>query len=292
MKKGKIIKKEAREEAKEDKEETNSLHIIARGAGIVFLGMIIGKIIGYFYVMLIARLGTEQYGLLNLGFAVVALLSTIALLGFDYGIFRYIPFYSARKDKSRIKGALFSAIYISFPPSILFAILLFIFSTQVATIFFHNILLAPLLRVFCFMIPLIVLGTIFLTSFRAFKRVEYEVAFKEIVEKALRLGLAFIFIFLGLSLSWIAFSYVASAFVIMIISFYILNKKIFKLFDKIKPIFYKKELLAYSLPLMLSGIMVFTIAWADTLMLGYFKTSSDIFLYILRFCIVALTDSW
>lgn len=288
MKKSKIIKKEAREKdkeskkekkEKEQKEELVSLKTIARGAGIVFVGMVIGKIIGYLYVLLVARLGTEQYGLLILGFSIVSLLSIVAVLGLDLGISRYIPFYSARKDRGRIKGTLFSALFVALPISVLFTIIVFFFSNQIATIFFHNILLAPLLRVFSLMIPLAALGSIFLASFRAFKRVEFEVGFKEIGEKAIRLVLVFIFILVGLSLSWIAFSYVASALVILIFSILILNKKVFNFLDKTKPIFYTKELLNYSLPLLFSGILVFVITWTDTFMLGYFKTVSDVGIY-------------
>jgi len=277
MKKRKEKKKEDKQ--KEDDEEIKSLKTIVKGAGIAFIGLILGKIIGYLYTILVARLGTEQFGLLNLGLAVVSLLSIISVLGLDLGILRYIPFYSARNDRARVKGALISSLSITLPLSLFFAILVFIFSNQISTIFFHNILLAPLLKIFSFTIPLSALGSILLTSFRAFKRVEYETGFKEIGEKSIRLILTLIFIFIGLSLAWITFAYVASAMAVLIASIYILNKKVFNLFDKTKPIFYTKELINYSLPLLFSSILIYIITWTDTFMLGYFKTASDVGIY-------------
>lgn len=268
------------EKGLESEELNHSLTKIAKGAGIVFFGMVIGKILGYFYTIFVARLGAEQFGLLNLGFSVVSLLSIIAVLGLDQGILRYIPFYSARNDKRKVKGALLSSLFIALPLSILFALLVFIFSNQISTSFFHNIALAPLLRIFSFMIPLSTIGSILLASFRAFQRVEYEVGLKEITEKAIRLLATLLLVFFGFGVIGATYSYLISAVIVFVLAIFILEKKVFPIFARrIKAKYYAKELLSYSIPLLLTSVLVFVIVWIDTLMLGYFRTASEVGIY-------------
>lgn len=276
----KKLKKTVIKEAEEKRDENHNLKIIAKGAGIVFLGMIIGKIIGYFFVMFIARLGTEQYGLLTLGFAFVSFFTAIPLLGLDNGLLRYLPYYRSKRDLSNVKGAITSSLKICVPLSLFIAIIIFIFTDQIANYFFHNPQLAPILRIFSFIIPFSVITTLFSSTFRAFKRIEYVVGLKEILEKSIRLLAAFLLISFGLGIMGAAYSFLISEIFIFLVAILILEKKVFPIFrTKVKANHHIKELLDYSIPLMLSGIMVFMVAWADTLMLGYFKTASEVGIY-------------
>jgi len=51
-----------------------SLRKIAKGAGFVLLGTIIGRSFGYGSRLIIARLGASDYGLVALGFAVMSII--------------------------------------------------------------------------------------------------------------------------------------------------------------------------------------------------------------------------
>ena len=51
-----------------------SLRKIAKGAGIVLIGTIIGRAFGYGSRLIIARLGASDYGLVALGFAVMSII--------------------------------------------------------------------------------------------------------------------------------------------------------------------------------------------------------------------------
>ncbi len=262
-----------------EKEEKSSLRTIAKGALFVIIGSFLGKFIAYFYVMFVARLGTEKFGLLNIGSTVASLFVTIALLGLDSGLLRYIAYYKGKKDKPRIKSAILSSLKICVPLSILFTALIFIFSEQISLYVFHNAQLVPILRIFSFLIPFSVLSTIFFASLRAFKRADYAIGLTEVVEKGVRLLIAFFLIKLGFDIAGASYSFIISMFVVFVIAFLIHEKKIFPILTKIKPKYYTKELLHFSLPLMFSGIMLFIISWIDTLMLGYFKDASQVGIY-------------
>jgi O-antigen/teichoic acid export membrane protein len=278
MEKGQIAKQNKKQ--KKEDEHIHSLTQIIKGAGIVFFGMVLGKIIGFFYTMIVARIGTEQFGLLNLGLSVVSLVVIFSLLGFDSGILRYIPYYHGKGDKSRIKGALTSSFRICLPLSIFLMAIVLIFSPYIAVSFFHNQKLIPILRIFALMIPFSVVTTLLLASFRAFRRVDYQVGLNEIAEKVIRLLTTFLLISWGFGILGATYSYLISIVLICIISLFILEKRVFPVFDKkIKSVYYFKELSSYSLPLMFANIMIFLIAWTDTLMLGYFRTASEVGIY-------------
>ena len=63
---------------------------MAKGAVIVFFGMLLSKALAYLYVALLARLGSSEYGLLSLGISIVSFISIFSLLGLNTGIIRYI----------------------------------------------------------------------------------------------------------------------------------------------------------------------------------------------------------
>ena len=85
-----------------------SLKTIAKGATLVFIGMFVSKLLTYFYRIVVARIGTEQYGLLSLALAFFWILTTISLVGLGTGVIRYFAFYKAKEDKERMKGVIFS----------------------------------------------------------------------------------------------------------------------------------------------------------------------------------------
>ena len=275
MKEGKTIKKEV-----EDKEEISSLKVILKGAGIIFAGMVLGKILGYFYTIIVARLGTEPYGMLHLGYSLVSFLTIFSLLGFQNGILRFVPYYLAKNDKARVKGVIFSALKVCIPISLILAVLMFFFSDKIAIIFFHNQNLVPFFQIFSIMLPFATLGTIFLAIFTAFQKVKYEVLNREIIERTTRLAFTLVFLALGLGIIGASISYVISAFVVFIVSFIILEKKVFPILKtKIKAEYYTKEIFKFSLPLVFSAFLLFIVGWTDTLMLGFFKTVSDVGIY-------------
>src|SRR3989344_738497 len=159
-----------------------SLKSITKGAGIIFIGVFISKLLGYIYRLIIARIGTEQYGLLSLGIAIFGVSTTLALLGLNQGILRYISFYKAKNELSKIKNVLISSFKITLPLSLILAIFLFIFSNWISITFFHNPNLSLIIKIIAIALPFEVIKHILLNTFKAFQKVKYEVYIKCITE--------------------------------------------------------------------------------------------------------------
>lgn len=116
-----------------------SLRKIAKGAGIGLAGTFIGMALGYLSRMVIARfLGASDYGLISLAFAGMAIAATLSMVGLPAGILRYVSFYKGKKDKGRIKGTIISALKITLPLRLFFAVILFWHASWILIHVFHD----------------------------------------------------------------------------------------------------------------------------------------------------------
>lgn len=253
---------------------------IAKGAIIVFLGMLLSRALAYLYVTLVARLGSSEYGLLSLAMVTVSFISIFATLGLRIGIIRYTAYYRGKKDNKRIKGSIVSSLKLSLPLSLVLMALLFIFSEKISILIFHNASLIPILRIFSLSLPFISLSDLFLGVIVGFQKIEYQILVKEIITNVVKLLLTFIVIYLGYNLIGVSIVYVISVIITAILAFYFLQKKVFPFFKtKVVPVLLTKELFLFSFPLIFGSILTLIIKWTDVLMIGYFRTTSEVGIY-------------
>ncbi|MAG47638.1 hypothetical protein CL617_03455 [archaeon] len=260
------------------KVDTSSKELLT-GASIVMGGLFVSKLIGYIYTILIAKIGSETFGLYSLGISIISFLVIISLFGFKSGIVRYISYYNTKKNDQKVKGIIKSTLKISIPISIFFSFLLFFFSSFIANNIFHNSDLSFLLKLFAFTIPLLVITEIFFSVFTAFKKIKYKVITNDFIEKISKLFLAFLLIYLGFKLESAIYSFVFSTVISFIFVIYFMNKS-FPLFNnKLKSLEIKKELIYYSFPLLFSGVLSSVVKWIDTIMIGIFLNASEVGIY-------------
>ena len=158
-----------------DNSTEDSLKKITKGAGIAFLGIIISKLLGYIYRILVARTDTEMYGLLSIGIAVFSILTTVSLLGLNNGVLRYVSFYKGKGDQEKIKQIIKVCLKITIPFSIIVSALFFIFSKQISIYFFHTEDLTIVFKIFAFAIPLTVFREMIFSIFQSFQKIKYEI---------------------------------------------------------------------------------------------------------------------
>ena len=252
---------------------------LIKGASIVMIGLFLGKLISYIYTILIARIGSETFGLYSLGISIISFLIVISLFGFNSGIVRYISYYRTRGDEPRIKGIIKSSLKIAVPLSIFFFLILLIFSGFISNSIFHNSDLAFVLRLLAIIIPIGVITEIIFSIFTAFKKIEYKIYIVEVLEKLIRIIAAFILIYIGFTLKAAIFSYIISIIVSFLLSAYFL-RRVFQFFKtKTRVIEMKKELLFYSFPLLFSGVLISIVKWIDIFMVGFFRSISEVGIY-------------
>ncbi|MCD4666955.1 flippase [archaeon] len=257
-----------------------SLRTLTKGAGIFFVGIFLSKILTFLYRIIVARLGTEQYGLLSLGLAITGILSIIALCGMDRGVLRYVSYYRGKDDKSSIKGTIVQSSIITFGLSLIIFFIIFFGANYISENIFHNIKLTPILRILSFTILLTPLRNIYLSVIKAFKKVQYDVYSRSIMENLIKIVFTIIFIYFGLNIIGAAFAYLIAVIGGFFLSFYFLEKKIFSIFNtKITSIIPGRELFSYSWPLLFVSFLISIMLWVDTFMLSYFRTVSEVGIY-------------
>ena len=261
-----------------EKGDNNLLSSLAKGGTLVIFGMVISKILTYFYNIVLARsLGPGDYGLITLGLSVIGLITSLAILGLPQGIIIYIASYKSKEDNKSINSVISSSLAISLILAIVLTVISFIFAEKIAVNIFHNSDLILVLKIFSFLIPLEVLVTHLESFVKGFRRIKYFVLVRQIIENSIKFGLTALALFLGFKVAGVVGVIIITSFISCILLLFFLYKKIFK-FSIVKPDKIKM-LLTFSLPLLLGQILITFTGWMDTLFLGYLKTTTDVGIY-------------
>ncbi|WP_148882924.1 flippase [Thermococcus aciditolerans] len=259
-------------------EASQALQKIARGTGIVFAGTVISMFFGFLSRAVIARyFSTAEYGVFNLVLTVLNIALVIATLGFQNALPREVAFYRER-EPSRVWDLVSTALVIVAVNSVIWTAVLFAFSGSISRLFGDERLVRAL-RIVVFALPFWALTGVIISVSRGFGRVREQVYFQNIVYPTLFMAFVVIGAFLGLPFAFVFGAYVvAQALTLLALTFDVWKKGIFKpgisLNSKLG-----KELVRFSIPLMLTGIAGFVMTWTDTLMLGYYLGSEVVGLY-------------
>lgn len=262
---------------------------IAKGASISFIGSGLGMFFAYLSMMIIARhLGASDFGLISLASAVVTIASTLVLVGMPEGVVRHISFYKGKNDDCRLKGTIYSAVQIVLPLGVITSGFLFVFAYSISSNVFNEPSLTPILRIFSISIPFSALSYIFIYALGGLQEMKYMVYVRDVLQNSAKLFSLLILLILGFGVYGAAFAYTFSIIVTPFAALYYLMK-IFPIFEKkIKVVSLRRELFAFSWPLMFAGVFGILMGWLDTLMVGYFLTTADVGIYRASFSTATL----
>jgi len=269
--------------------ESSDISRIARGAGVNIAGTVLKAGLGFGLSILVARvLSTSELGLYTMGTALALLAVIVCSFGLDMGLWRYISSYRAQGSDEKLRGALHGSMYVALPASILVALLLSIFATQISHMIFENDSFAFPLRAFSLTIPLLVSARMFNAVTQGLQIMRYA-ALRDVVEQALRLFFTASLFLLGLRLSGALYANIAAVFFITILSFYFMERVYPIARARTKAHLQIGTLLKYSAPLGASLILSYLLVYMDTILLGYFRTSDDVGLYsvVIRIIVIA-----
>jgi len=275
-----------------------SLQKVAKGAGLVFIGTVIGMILGFVERVIIARYYTQtQYGVFSLALVLLNIFAVIATLGLQDGAARQIAYYRGKGDDKKVRGIIISSIEIALVASIILSFILFFGSNFISTKIFHESLLSPVIKIFSITIPFFVLINIFVAIARGFNDVKPKVYFQNILRNVLFISLLIAILWLSLSFLEVIYSFSFSIIIsCFLLAIYVIKKFAFPIKkDRTSHISIKKELLLFSLPLLIFSILNMIMTWTDTLMLGYFRSTGIVGLYnaalpLARFIPITLTS--
>lgn len=257
------------------------LTTVAKGAGITFGGKTAGLGIKYLTEVVLARLlGTELFGLYAIGIVIYKLGEVFSGMGLQSGTVRYVSIYRSSRDRGRLLGVLQQSIGLPFFGGLILGSILFLTSGFIAQEVFNKPNLAPVLRIFAVAIPFGASMTVGALATSGFQTTKYLVYIRNFFHPITNLILIVFVGSLGWSLWGAAVAWVLASILGLILAVYFILK-IFpeERWKKIKPVFETKRLLQFSLPLALGDFLGFILLWMDTLMLGYFRSASEVGIY-------------
>ncbi len=256
----------------------DSLRKVVKGTAIFLLGSFIGLFIALLGKILVIRYITpDQFGLLSLSVTIYSIIITFASLGLPNGITRQAAYFLGKNEHDKVRAIFIAGVFVSAIFGILAAIGLFVLADVVAD-FFNMQNLSWILRMLSFVVPLGILSRILTSIFQVYENVSVKVVFNDIMPNVLRVGLVVSIILLSLSFYWIVVAYFLS-FMVSGVFFLIYFFKNVDLKTSESMSKYLKILILFSLPLLFQSVLGMIINWTDTLMIGYFLTSSDVGLY-------------
>lgn len=263
-----------------------SLKLIAKTSMIVFIGLVLSKILLYLYRVIIARnFGPEVYGLFSLAFIIIQLFVALFSLGLPDGLLRYISFYMGKKEIDKVKHIFRKSLIIILVSGIISGIFLFLLSDFISIKFFHDPNLIIFLKIFSILIPLWALSNIFITVIRAFERINVYSFFVNILQNAIKLATLVLFILVGINSSKaVIYSFFLGILVTLIGPYLYCKYKLPVIFEKYKMEEKEKnkvtkDLISYSWPIMFLSTLTIIFYWADSFIIGYFKSISDVGIY-------------
>ncbi len=250
---------------------------VAKGGGITFAGQIFLAASRFVLAVLMARLlGAKQYGLYSLTISVGAIAGGLALLGLDAALVRYVAIAAGRRDETRLWGALQVCMGLSLFASVVISTGLFALAYPIAEQTFGDPQLAPLLQLMSVIVPFLTLSDMLAGAHRGFKRMDYPALAQSVVQPMVRLVLVLVLALVGLNAALAVIIYGvadASASVVML---YYLNKQ-FRLKRPLRAA--KREprvILGFSVPIMLSDMMLRVRDNVQILLLGRLGTATSV----------------
>ena len=251
--------------------------ILSKGST-AFIFKIIGSLLGYVFLILVTRTsGAEVWGVFALCLALLNITSIFSRMGIDIAILKFIS--SFKDDIVKAKAIYLKGLKLVFSLSIFFTILLYFLSEFIAATIFNKNQLTFYIQLMAFAIIPFTIIYLNAQSFRGLKKISH-FAFFQHVSKFL---LAIIF-FVGISFFTeipiqknIFYAFIAALYCAMILSIILLKQEDVseKGFSPIS----SKELLKTAFPMMLSTSILLIMSWADSIIIGIFKTEVEIGIY-------------
>ncbi|OIO26056.1 hypothetical protein AUJ14_02830 [Candidatus Micrarchaeota archaeon CG1_02_55_22] len=245
-----------------DSTSIDGLKTILLGAGFAAVGLVLSKIFQYGTRAVVARYDTASYGLFSIALTTITLAFLLSTLGLDQAVLFFATKSAEKGDREGVKRVIRRAISIALPASVAVAIALYLGAGWLANAVFRQPDAAPLIAIAALAIPFTVLAMVLAASFRALRRIEYEVATRSLVETGARLAFIVLFLYvLGLGIEGAALGLALGSLAAAAMAIYLL----YKLFPgglgfngKRSPL---KEMLYFALPLALVAVLYQLIPW-------------------------------
>lgn len=213
------------------------------------------------------------FGEASIGIAVVRLGATLSMLGFGQGVTRYISRFDDAVDR---RGVWRSAVLVTGVATVGLTAVLYVNAADIAALLFESPGAPAVVRTFVLAVPLMVGMRIGLGGIRGMENTVYRTLVRDLLFPVSRIALFVALAAAGYGLVGVGYAYVLAATAACLLAQY--------LFHRLVPLLgrsrtHVRELVRFSAPLVVAGILGQLLTRTDTIMLGALSDSYQVGMY-------------
>jgi O-antigen/teichoic acid export membrane protein len=253
---------------------------LAKGAGITLGGRAVGRGVQLASQALLGKvLGPETFGVYAIGWTLLRMLGFLGPLGLDRGVIRFGSRYW-KDDVPTFKGILIECLAYAGLGSGALALLLYAASPWMSRVMFDEPRLVGVIRGFAPALVLLAAMRVATSATRATQRMQYSVLAEDLGQPTSNLFLVVIFFLAGWRLGGAVAAASLSFGVALLMAVYYLGRLVPGLLRAhVRPVFLGRELLSFSIPASIAGMLGAYLVWIDRLILGAFRPSGAVGVY-------------
>jgi O-antigen/teichoic acid export membrane protein len=271
---------------------SQDLHVLelAKGGAQTFIVKLAGLALSFVLTIFIARnLGTGSVGIYALSLTIAGVSCALGKLGLETAVLRFTAEFSARDNYRSIRKMYLLSLKCLLPVGAVLSIAVFLLSPLLSKSLFHTGHLSLSLKVISLSILPAILYSLNAEALRGLRRIK-EYSFLQSAACSL-FSLIILWIFLSFSSHVLlpVFAYTISVFFVMALSFYLwLNAMRPQINGVIHDDFDLRGLLKVSFPMFIASFSALIMGWADTIILGLFRSEVDVGIYNVAFRVALL----
>ncbi|MFN2489122.1 MAG: oligosaccharide flippase family protein [Actinomycetota bacterium] len=259
--------------------ESSELVGIARGGSLNLAGALFNHLIRFGITFLIARLlGPSEAGLYYQAFAFLAFLSLLASGGFIQSLTRFVAVHRADQDAGALLGTVRLGLAFSTGSAGVVAIVLFASAPWLSHSVFDAPALSASLRIIALALPATVFTDAALAATRGFKTMRSYVLINFFFESSMRIVLTGILLGFGAGLEGAVLAILVTNCLAAILAGITLKKILGG--EQPAARYSVRELLSFSGKTWMSSLADNAVLWADAIILGIFRPSSAVGIYV------------
>ena len=257
-------------------EADSGIFTLAKQGSITFIGNIFEKALGFAFVVVATHLvSPSKYGVFTLGLSIVLFVQGFTSLNVYRSIDYFVPKFLREEDYGRAKKTLQNVFTIGITVSIVGTVVLSLMRKQIAMLF-HEPQLSAILPFFAILIPVQTANRSLLASFNSMKKMQYRVAIRDIINPLTRTLGAIVFVSAGAGLLGLVSGYIIGVTVAVLCGVVFLIWEADWIQTVSVTTISNYDLLSYSLPLVLAGVIYSLVGQIDYFVIGYFLNSADV----------------
>lgn len=243
-------------------------------AGLVFIGSLIQAFSRLGERIIIGRsLSPDAYGEVTVGITIMIVGSVLAMVGVKQGLPQYL---SRVTDSADLRGMWFSGTFISICGLSVIISILVLFEGFILENFFELEGSRSVYRLFVISMVFYTIMKVAVNTLRGLENTKYRTYIQGLLYPISRIGTLVFLLSIGYGVVAAGYAYLLAS-VVSLIGAHIFLNKLLPVFGKFNP--RTKDMFLFSLPLLISGVLTLLLTKTDTLMVSYFRSSTDVGLY-------------